>query len=37
VLAGIADAELVAECTRRLRPPHAARLLQEFAPLQPVL
>jgi hypothetical protein len=37
VLAGIADAALVAECTRRLRPPHAARLLQELAPLQPAV
>jgi transposase-like protein len=37
ILAGIADAPLVAECTRRLRPPHAARLVQEFAPLQSAL
>ncbi len=37
VLADIADAALVAECTRRLRPPHAARLLQELAPLQPAV
>jgi AAA domain len=34
LLAGFEDAALVAECTRRLKPPRAARLLREFAPLQ---
>jgi hypothetical protein len=34
ILAGIADADIVAACSRRLRPAQAARLQRDFAPLQ---
>jgi hypothetical protein len=35
MLAGIADTELLVECTRRLPPARAARLMEQFAPPRP--
>jgi putative DNA primase/helicase len=33
LLAGVVDSDLVAECTRRLKPVHMARLMKQMAPL----